>query len=128
MPDKIRWHSARSVPILFEGENAQAAHESPAYQVRAPRPPGPELRADEIYILDALPVQRSRESQVKAGKIRKDGKARLPLLGFAQQTFPHAVERREFFGNFDDSDQGNFRAIANQLNARFTHARAAHAV
>src|SRR5712672_351759 len=127
MPDKIRRHAACAIPILFEWENAQPAHESPAYQVRAPRTPGPELRANKINILDALPLQCSREAQVETGEIREDRKARLPLLGFPEQTFPYTVERGKFFGNFDDSDQRNFRAIRDQFDSCFTHAWAAHA-
>src|SRR5882762_449430 len=65
MPNKIRRHSARAIPILLEWENAKPAHESPAHQVRAPRPPSPELRANKINILHALPLQRPREPQVK---------------------------------------------------------------
>src|SRR3984893_12395081 len=105
MSDKIRWHAARSVPILFEVENAEAAHESPAHQVRAPRPPGPELRANEINILHALPLQRPREPQVKTGEVRENRETRFPSLGLPDQTFPHAVQGRELPGNFHDSDQ-----------------------
>src|SRR5258708_2376562 len=92
MSDKIRRHTACPIPILFKRENAQPTHESSSYQVRAPRPPGPELWADEINILDALPLQRSRQAQVEAGEIREDREARIPSLRFAKQAFPHAVE------------------------------------
>src|ERR1700726_1874727 len=91
MPDKICRDAACAIPILLEGKNAEPAHESPAYQVRSPRPPGPELRANEINILDALPLQRSRQAQVKAGEIRENRKARLPLPGFADETFPYTI-------------------------------------
>ena len=105
MPNKICRHPARAIPFLLEGENAKPAHESAAHQVRAPRPPRPELRADEIDVLHALPLQRPREAQVEAGEIRENRKTRLSLRGFTDQAFPHAIEGREFFGNFDDSDQ-----------------------
>ena len=54
MPDKIRPHPARAIPFLFERENAKPAHKPPAHQIRPPGPPGPELRADEIDVPDAL--------------------------------------------------------------------------
>src|SRR6266699_4379941 len=92
MPNKIRRYSARAIPILLEGENAEPAHESPPHQVSAPRPPGPELRANKINILDTLPLQRPREAQMKAGEIRENRETRFPSLGFPDQAFPHAVE------------------------------------
>src|SRR3981081_858987 len=54
MSDKIRRNAACAIPVLFERKNAQPTHESSAHQVRAPRTPGPELRANKINILDAL--------------------------------------------------------------------------
>src|ERR1700730_10340470 len=128
MPNKIRRDAACAIPILLEGKNAESSHESPAYQVRAPWPPGPELRANEINILNALSIQRSRQTQVKAREIRENREARLPLQGFADQTFPYAVQRGKFFGNFDDTDQRNFRAIREQFDSRFAHAWPTHAV
>src|SRR6478736_2765923 len=58
MSDKIRRHAACAIPILFEWKNAEPSNESPAHQVRAPWPPGPELRANKINILNALRLQR----------------------------------------------------------------------
>src|SRR5712691_7909800 len=128
MPNKIRRYPARAIPILLEGENAKPAYESAAHQVRAPRPPRPELRADEIDVLHALPLQRAREAQVEAGEIRENRKTRLSLRGFTDQAFPHAIEGGELFGNFNDSDQRDFRAIGYQFDSRFSHALAAHPV
>src|SRR5690349_13894084 len=71
MPDKIRRDASRAIPVLFEWKNTQPAHEPPPHQVGAPGPPGPELRAYEINISNALPLERPREPQVKAREVRK---------------------------------------------------------
>src|SRR5882762_10472253 len=128
MPNKIRRYPARSIPILLEWENAEPAHESTAHQVRAPRPPRPELRANKIDILHALLLQCPREAQMEAGEIREDRKTRPPSCGLSDQAFPHAIQRRELLGNFDDSNQRHFRAIGYQFNSRFPHARPAHSI
>src|SRR6266436_2412527 len=128
MPDKIRRYPARAIPILFERENAEPAHESTTHQVRTPRPPGPELRANKIDILHALLLQCLREAQMEAGEIREDRKTRPPSCGLSDQAFPHAIQRRELLGNFNDSDQRHFGAIGYQFNSRFPHVRPAHSV
>src|SRR6266850_5966974 len=87
MPDKIRRYPARAIPILFKWENAEPAHESTAHQVRAPRPPRPELRANKIDILHALLLQCPREAQMEAGEIREDRKTRPPSCGLSDQAF-----------------------------------------
>src|SRR5882672_2724913 len=128
MSNKIRRYSACAIPILLEWENAEPAHESTAHQVRAPRPPGPELRANEIDILHALTLQCPREAQMEAGEIREDRKSRPPSFGLSDQAFPHAGQGGELLANFDDSDQRHFRAIGNEFDSRFPHARAAHPI
>ena len=68
---RARYHSC------FKRKNAKPAHEPPAHQVRAPRPPGPELRAHEIDVLHALALQRARQAQVKSGEIGENREARF---------------------------------------------------
>src|SRR2546430_2089092 len=62
--------------FFFEREYAQRERESPPHDSNAPRPPGPELRADVINIAHAKRFQFARQPEMEAGKVRENRQRR----------------------------------------------------
>ena len=91
MTDPVRLHAGLAIELFLEMENAQATDKTALHQPDAPRPPGPELRTNEIDVPYALVAKNSREAQVKCGEIRQNCKGRIPPLDFGDQTFPGSM-------------------------------------
>src|SRR5450759_5859322 len=102
MPDKVGGHAARAIPFLLKREDAEPPHKPPAHQVRTPRPPRPELRANEIDVLHALALQRARKTQVKPGEISENCEAWFSPLRLFHQQIPDAFECQHFIRHYDD--------------------------
>src|ERR1700738_2527306 len=77
VPDKFHGDAGLAKKLFFKWKDAQRLHKPPAHQIRAPRPPGPELRADVINIFRAAGFQLANPPQMKAGEVGEDGKRRL---------------------------------------------------
>src|SRR6266700_3976948 len=69
MPDELHGHTSAGVERFFERKNAERLGKAAADEVRAPGPPGPELRANEIDVANAFGAQLAREAKMKAGKV-----------------------------------------------------------
>ena len=64
---------------------------------------------------------------MKAGKIRENSERRLAERRFLHKMAHGPEERGEALEHFGDSDDGNFRIIGDDLDARGAHLLPAHA-
>jgi hypothetical protein len=64
---------------------------------------------------------------MKSWEIGENREPGLAFLCFSEQAFPNAFERGVFFRDFNDADERYLGTIGYQLDAGFSHARAAHA-
>src|SRR5438445_5015294 len=85
MTDEFHGDSGIAIEFFFKGKNAKSLRETAAHYAHAPGAPGPELRADVVDVLDAARFEFSREAQVEAGEVGKNGEGGLAALGFADQ-------------------------------------------
>src|SRR6266568_3639609 len=77
MTDELHGHTGISVELFFEGENAECERKPSADQIHAPRPPGPELRANIVDVSNALGEQLARQAQMKTRKVRENRQRRV---------------------------------------------------
>src|SRR5271154_2971790 len=110
---------------FLEGKDTERLREAAANDSNAPRPPGPELRADVINIANSVRAEFSREAKVKAGKVGEDRERRFAAFGFRYQTPHGSNERRQMTENFRNADHGDLGIIRDDVNARCAHLRAA---
>src|ERR1700687_2119508 len=126
MAIKRRVHGI-AIEFFFKRKNAQCLREAPAHYAHAPRPPGPELRADVVDVFNATAFEFAGEAQVEAGKIGEDRKGGLAALGLADEATHGANERRQMAEDFGDANDGDLGVVGDDVDAGGTHVRATHA-
>src|ERR1700682_2056421 len=127
MADELHGYSGIAIEFFFKRKNAQCLREAPAHYAHAPRPPGPELRADVVDVFNATAFEFAGEAQVEAGKIGEDRKGGLAALGLADEATHGANERRQMAEDFGDASDGDFGVVGDDVDAGGTHLRATHA-
>src|SRR5216684_2867590 len=80
MTDEFHGHTGLGVELFFEGENAECPRKPSADQIHAPRPPGPELRANIVDVSNALGEQLARQPKMKTGKVRENRQRRASAV------------------------------------------------
>src|SRR5260370_7881313 len=76
MTDEFHGHPGIGVELFSERENAECARKPSADQIHAPRPPGPELRANIVDVSNALGTQLARQAEMKTRKVRQNRQRR----------------------------------------------------
>src|SRR3989441_429671 len=127
MTDEAHRNAGVAIELLLEGENAECVLEPPLDQAHSPRPPRPELGADEIHIAHALPSQLARQSQVESWKIRQDGKRWLASRSLCYQAPHHPAKGRQPVQYLADPQNGDLGTVGHQFHAGLAHPRSAQA-
>src|SRR6266568_1739737 len=126
MTDELHGHTGLGVELFFEGENAECARKPSADQIHAPRPPGPELRANIVDVSNALGTQFARQAEMKTRKVRQNRQRRVAAFRLVHKPPHRPPQRGQALQYLGDSDDRNFRVVRNDLNARSAHLRSAH--
>src|SRR5882724_11866040 len=107
MTDEFHRYAGIGVEPFFKWEDAQGQREPPPDQIRAPGPPGPELRADVVDVSNAFWKEFARQPQMKTREIRKYRQWRAPAFRFVHEA-PHRAAQGgkplEHFGDAHDRD------------------------
>src|SRR2546428_238347 len=127
MTDEATRNAGVAIEFPLEGENAECVLEPPLDQAHSPRPPRPELGADEIHIAHALPSQLARQSQVESWKIRQDGKRWLASRSLCYQAPHHPAKGRQPVQYLADPQNGDLGTVGHQFHAGLAHPRSAQA-
>src|SRR3981189_1420073 len=88
MSDEFHRYTGIGVELLFKWEDAQSKSEPPPDQIRAPGPPGPELRTDVVNVSNAFWKQFARQPQMKTREVCKYCQRRAPAFPFVPQAPP----------------------------------------
>src|SRR6266702_8543314 len=93
--DEFHRNTGIGVKLFFKGKDTKSVREAPPHQIYAPRPPGPELRANVVDVSNALGAQLARQPQMKTGEVRQNGEGRPATFGFVDEATHGAEQRRQ---------------------------------
>src|SRR3989442_12564701 len=95
MTDEFHGHTGLGVELFFEGENAECERKPSADQIHAPRPPGPELRANIVNVSNAPRAELARQAEMKTRKVRQNRQRRGGGVPLPPQPPPRPTPERE---------------------------------
>ena len=127
MAHKIHRYAGITVDLLLEREDHHHLFDQPSHHADSSGAPRPHLRPDEVADGNPAILQPPRDAQVRSRRVDQNSQRRAALRCLGCQSSLHSNHRGNLVQHFGDPDHSHFMVIGNQFDARFGHARPAHA-